>query len=152
MMRSGKRGDTSWQDDRDQGWTPEEEEVMEEDPDIGEESADLGINLDALDNSKLRRVSRSGVGRNKWGGVHMLRTGKRSSQASGTGQGWGSDFLRSLRSRAGLSRRGGRRSWFGGGHMLRSGKRSSWGPWGPEEEEDGAESVLHLDGPVLEIN
>ena len=146
-MRSGKRGDPSWQEDRDQEWTPEEEEHMA--PDIGEESADLGINLDALDNSKLRRVSRSGVGRNKWGGVHMLRTGKRSSQA---GQGWGSDFLRSLRSRSGVSRRGGRRSMFGGGHMLRSGKRSSWGPSGPEEEEEGADNDLHLDWPVLETN
>ena len=41
-----------------------------------------------------------------------------SKRASGQ-NGW-HDFLRQLRSNAGVSR-GGRRSWFGGVHMLRSG-------------------------------
>ena len=155
MMRSGKRGDPAWQNSKVQEWAPENEEDMIKDlvPDIGDESADLGIDLDALDNSKLRRVSRS---RNKWGGVHMLRTGKRSGQepVSGEGQSWARNFMRSLRSTAGLARRGGRKSWFGGGHMLRSGKRSSWGPWGPEEEdeEERIDSALPSDWQALEIN
>ena len=135
MMRSGKRGDAGQQDDDDQYQFPEEdlESVLERGPDIEGESADLGIDLEALDNSRLRRVSRSG---DKWGGVHMLRTGKRSSHVPNTGAGglWGWKFLRSLRNVSGLSRRGGRRSLFGGGHMMRSGKRSSWRPWGPEED------------------
>ena len=127
MMRSGKRGGAGQQDDDDQYQIPEEEEdfgsVVDMDPDTGVESADLGIDLEALDNSRLRRVSRSG---DKWGGVHMLRTGKRSYQAPNTGARdyWVWKFLRSLRNVSGLSRRGGRRSWFGGGHMMRSGKRS----------------------------
>ena len=138
MMRSGKRGDAGQQDDDDQYQIPEEEEdfgsVVDMDPDTGGESADLGIDLEALDNSRLRRVSRSG---DKWGGVHMLRTGKRSSSHdpdTGAGGFWGWNFMRSLRNVSGLSRRGGRRSLFGGGHMMRSGKRSSWRPWGPGED------------------
>merc|ERR1712098_5899 len=108
MMRSGKR---SFQDsDSDGHWIQDshlpQDGVDNEVPDIGDESADLGIDLEALDNSELRRVTRSGsVGQ----------------------QTWTQRFLRSLRDRSGLSRRGGRRSWFGGGHMMRSGKRSSWG-------------------------
>ena len=138
MMRSGKRGDAGQQDDEDQYQIPEEEEDFRSNLDVnpytGGESADVGIDLEALDNSRLRRVSRSG---DKWGGLHMLRTGKRSSNRfpdSGARGFWGWKFLRSLRNVSGLSRRGGRRSLFGGGHMMRSGKRSSWTPWGPDED------------------
>ena len=131
MMRSGKREDPGIQDTELWNWNPDEPFIsVVEDPDIGEESADLGIDLEALDNSKLRRVTRS-VHRPSM--YHPLRrTGKRSSQAMVPGSSWGQNFLRSLRSR---SERGGRRSWFGGGHMMRSGKRSSWGPWGPEGDD-----------------
>ena len=65
----------------------------------------------------------------------ILKSVKRAGEQS-----WGMEFLRSLRSRAGLARRGGRRSWFGGAHMMRSGKRGSWGPCGPTEEHDEDES------------
>ena len=60
-------------------------------------------------------------------------------------QSWGVEFLRSLRSRAGLARRGGRRAWFGGAHMMRSGKRASWSPCGPTEEleEDDSENFAN---------
>merc|ERR1712142_676395 len=130
MMRSGKRSDPAWEDDDDSDLVPD---IMESNE--GKEFADA----DPVENPKLRRVSRS-LGRNKWGGVHMLRTGKRSGQevgaGAGTGAGWGANFLRTLRGRAGLARRGGRRSWFGGGHMMRSGKRSSWGPCGPDGDDD----------------
>ena len=136
MMRSGKRGDAGQQDDDVQYQIPEDEEdfgsVVDMNPDTGVERADLGIHLEALDNSRLRRVSRSG---DKWGGVHMLRTGKRSSSQvpdAEDGGFWGWKFLRSLRNVSGLSRRGGRRSLFGGGHMMRSGKRSSWRVWRPK--------------------
>ena len=122
MMRSGKRSDPAWED--------EEDDVDNIEPYDGKEVADT----DPVENPKLRRVSRAG-GRNRWGGVHMLRTGKRSGQGAGTGAGWGENFLRTLRGRAGLARRGGRRSWFGGGHMMRSGKRSSWGPCGPDDDD-----------------
>ena len=132
-MRSGKGGDVGLEGG-DQHWIKEEDL----DPDIGVESADLGINLDALDNSKLRRVSRS-----KWGGVHMLRTGKRSSL--GNSQGWSWDLLRSLSSTGGRGRRGGRRSWFGGGHMLRSGKRSSWTPREHDDYDDDNENEEEFD-------
>ena len=136
MMRSGKRADPGWQDGGDQDLIADDDvEGME--PDVGVESADMGIDLDPLDNSKLRRVSRSP--RRQWGGIHMLRTGKRSGQGAGGGNSWGIDFMRTLRSRAGLSRRGGRRSWFGGGHMMRSGKRSSWGPGGPTGDDNAGE-------------
>ena len=102
MMRSGKR---SFQDsDNDGDLIP----VDELGP-AGDESADLGIDLEALDNSKLRRVTRS---------------------SSPNGQSWTHNFLETLRNKPGIARRGGRRSWFGGGHMMRSGKRSSWGPDG----------------------
>ena len=141
MMRSGKRSDPDppWQGEEDQDIIPEFD-VDAEDLDNGEEVADMGIVLDPL-----RRVSRSGGSRNKWGGIHMLRTGKRSGQA-GDGQSWGMDFLRTLRGRTGLARRGGRRSWFGGGHMMRSGKRSSWGPCGPDGVDDEVdEQDLHPD-------
>ena len=128
MMRSGKRSDPSWEEEE------ESEDVDNMEPYDGKEVADT----DPVENPKLRRVSRSG-GRNRWGGVHMLRTGKRSGQGAGTepgaGTGWGANFLRTLRGRAGLARRGGRRSWFGGSHMMRSGKRSSWGPCGPDEDD-----------------
>ena len=133
MMRSGKRGDPGIPDTEDWNWTPEEAFVsaVAMDPGIEEESADLGIDLEALDNSKLRRITRSGAPRDQWGGVHMLRTGKRSNQAAGSRQIWAKNFLRSLRNRSG----DGRRSRFGGGHMMRSGKRSSWGPSGPEGDD-----------------
>ena len=100
MMRSGKR---SVQNTGNGNWVPDERSA---DVGSGDETADLGIDLEALDNTKLRRVTRSG--------------------AAGQ-QSWTQNFLRSLRNRSGLPRRGGRRSWFGGGHMMRSGKRSSWG-------------------------
>ena len=77
-----------------------------------------GVVVDQEGPDNLYRVSRSGISRNSWGGVHMLRTGKRSGQR----QDWGQDFLRSLRNRTGLDRRGGKGSYFGGGHMMRSGK------------------------------
>ena len=128
MMRSGKRGDPGFQDTEDWNGTPN---VVDTDPEIGGESADLGIDLEALDDSKLRRVTRSGVLSDRWGGVHMLRTGKRSNQVTGSKQTWGQNFMRSLRNRSG----GRRRSLFGGGHMMRSGKRSIWGPSGPETED-----------------
>ena len=100
MMRSGKRSEENTGNG---DWVPDERSV---DVGSGDEAADLGIDLEALDNTKLRRVTRSG--------------------AAGQ-QSWTQNFLRSLRNRSGLPRRGGRRSWFGGGHMMRSGKRSSWG-------------------------
>ena len=128
MMRSGKRGDPGFQDTEDWNGTPN---VVDTDPEIGGESADLGIDLEALDNSKLRRVTRSGAPRDQWGGVHMLRTSKRSNQAAGSRQIWAKNFLRSLRNRSGV----GGRSRFGGGHMMRSGKRSRWGPSGPEGDD-----------------
>ena len=97
MMRSGKRSD----DDYPGG-------VVDHDDDYP-----AVVDHDGPGN--VYRVSRSGITRNSWGGVHMLRTGKRSGQR----QDWGQDFLRSLRNRTRLDRRG---SYFGGGHMMRSGK------------------------------
>lgn len=78
-----------------------------------------------------------------FGRFHMLRGGKRSDSSinllesaenlrmqqpllshqmakRGGGEGW-NEFLRQLRSNAGIHRGGRRRSWFGGVHMLRSG-------------------------------
>ena len=97
MMRSGKRADPGWHDDQD---LIIDDDVKDIEPDVGVKSANMGIDLDPLDNSKLRRVSRSA--RRKWGGIHMLRTGKRSGQGAGGGSSWGMDFMRTLRSRAGL--------------------------------------------------
>ena len=89
-MRSGKRSfDTSGS-----GHLVPDESLVG----VVDETAHRGIDSEGLDNSKLRRVTRSGQ------------------------QSWTQNFLRSLRNRS-----GGRRSWFGGGHMMRSGKRSSWG-------------------------
>ena len=100
MMRSGKRHDDDWYPgvvvDHGDDWYP-------------------GVVVDQEGPDNHNRVRRSGISRNSWGGVHMLRTGKRSGQR----QDWGQDFLRSLRNRTGLDRRG---SYFGGGHMMRSGK------------------------------
>ena len=114
-MRSGKRGNSVIQDEEDQSWIPQKNDESVEDMDPNTE-------VEISDVSQLRRVSRSEGGNTKWGGVHMLRTGKRSEEAAETGsrQSWGWTLLRSLRS--------GRQSRFGGGHMMRSGKRGSWGP------------------------
>merc|ERR1711874_3772 len=102
-----------------------------------------------------------GLRRRSWGRVHMMRSGKRGSEPEhvteeldhdmddtdymfepqdqmlyevskrASGQNGWHDFLRQLRSNAGVSR-GGRRSWFGGVHMLRSGKKRSYWPAIPQ--------------------
>ena len=101
-MRSGKRKHIDQiVDDEDQN-----DGVKDNLEHLGWETADLGMDLDALDNCKLRRVSRSGLGGIKQQAQRMNRVQNI----------WGWDLL--IDKRAGLFK-------FGGGHMHRSGKRSS---------------------------
>ena len=103
LMRSGKRADMDWIDDLDQDVA-----VDENSEHLGLEDKDLGIDLNALDNNKLRRTSRSGFGR--------IKQQAQKQKMNRVQNIWGWDLL--IDKRAGLAK-------FGGGHMLRSGKRSS---------------------------
>merc|ERR1719508_227679 len=84
LIRSGKRADVTWQDDETE--TSKEQQHTKNTDNHGQEIAELGIDLDALDNYRLRRIYRSDSGRIKrgrlarFGGGHMLRSGKRSFQ------------------------------------------------------------------------
>ena len=126
MMRSGKRSEDEWypivlvvQDGVDGPDYPAGVVVHDDYPGgVVDHDDDYPAVVDHDGPGNVYRVSRSGITRNSWGGVHMLRTGKRSGQR----QDWGQDFLRSLRNRTGLNRRGMKGSYFGGSHMMRSGK------------------------------
>ena len=102
-MRSCKRSDLDQIDDFDQDVA-----VHRNSEPLGWEETELGIDLDGLDNSKLRRVSRSGFGR--------IKQQAQKQKMNRVQNIWGWDLL--IDKRAGLAK-------FGGGHMLRSGKRSS---------------------------
>ena len=99
-MRSCKRADVDQIDDLDQ-----DEAVDDNTEYLWLEDADLGMDLDTLDISKLRRISRSGLGR--------IKQQAQKQKMNRVQNIWGWDLL--IDKRAGL----------GGGHMLRSGKRGS---------------------------
>ena len=80
---------------------------------LGQESAELGIDLDALDNFRLRRISKSDSVRIK---KQVLASKMNRIQNS-----WGWDLMRA---KLAEKYKRGRLARFGGGHMLRSGKRS----------------------------
>ena len=98
----------AWEADGDQDDTSKEQIVAKDLDHLGWESADLGINLDALDN-KLRRVSRSGPEEIQPHPMNRIQNI------------WGWDLLRKYPV---AKYKRGRLAKFGGGHMLRSGKRS----------------------------
>ena len=101
-MRSSKRADIDQKDveDQDNGV----EDYLKH---LGWETADLGMDLDALDNCKLRRISRSGLGR-----IKQKAQKQKMNRAQNI---WGWNLL--VDNRAGLPQ-------FRQGHNLWSGKRN----------------------------
>ena len=110
MTRSGKRADVAWQDDQEQG----EERIAVENLDhLGLEIPDPGRDFDSSSNSRLGRISKSGLE-----GIKEQIQKQRKNKMQNF---WRWDKMREYKA---LQHKRGRLARLGGGHMLRSGKRS----------------------------